>query len=124
MVGLAEAPKEIKVVRNVMGLETIRLPGGIVARRAITRRRVGPYVNLQLGVSEMEPGVEEYIDGTIYGEEVNYILQGEITFTWDGGQVTAKAGDAVWFPPYFKYTMKNTGREKTVFVYVITPPVE
>lgn len=54
---MAEAPKKIKVVRNVMGLETIRLPGGIVARRAITRRRVGPYANLQLGVSEMEPGL-------------------------------------------------------------------
>ncbi len=93
-----------------------------------------------IGVCYMEPGdetcvfaIEEDDDGTAphhYGpcDEFYYILYGEFTVWWgkDAANLTEfyelKEGDCAYYPPGWKYKVKNTGNSPGKFFYYMSSP--
>ncbi len=113
--------KDVKVV-NINQIESFTFPGGLRVRRLITKKRESSN-RLMLGIATMDPGeslVWTYEDK----DEVYYIVRGKIALQWDGQKVEAKEGDAVFLPMGWNYTVKNSGTEPVMIVYVLSPPAE
>jgi quercetin dioxygenase-like cupin family protein len=110
-------------------------PTKVRIRRLITRGRHGS--ELALGVCEMEPGEETNRWSSLpendagagehwYGpvEETCYCIRGDLTLTWDEGEIRFGPGDAVYLAPGWHYRLKNTGAETAFFVYNMFPSQE
>jgi mannose-6-phosphate isomerase-like protein (cupin superfamily) len=119
--------QEIKVKKKE-DVEPINVSKGFQVRRLITWQREGSE-QLMLGIGEMDPGCEEhhwtYNDHPV--EEVYYILKGTVTLHCDDKKTEVKEGEACYIPASCaKRKMRefNGGKEKAIFVYAMTPPLE
>lgn len=70
----------------------------------------------------VEPGGTS--DGVIehQGEEIGYVLQGEIELTVDGTLYHLKAGDSFFFQSNLPHGYRNPGEITTKIVWINTPP--
>jgi transcriptional regulator with XRE-family HTH domain len=77
---------------------------------------------LQATLLHVQPGARS--DGLRQheGDEVGYIVSGQITLTVDGDSYFLKAGDAFFFPSMRPHGIANPGNSATVIVWVNTPP--
>jgi len=62
--------------------------------------------NLAITLVEMEPGGVQHIHSH---EQVYYILEGSGVMTVDGERRPVKAGDCIYYPPFAKHGLENTG---------------
>jgi hypothetical protein len=103
--------------------------------RLITRKRCGS--NLLLGASWLDPGEvtntwssaaddDAAPDGHWYGpvDETYFIIRGNLTLTWDEGELALGPDDAVYLAPGWHYRLENTGEEPAFFVYGMAPTPE
>ena len=119
--------KEVKVVETerVPAVKPLGLhvPEGIKVRRVITRDRTGSE-KLMLGITYLDPKCKGYRWQFIDRDEVYYVARGRITLRYDGKEIDAKEGDAVFLPAGPEYELDNPTSAPSMLVYVLTPPLE
>jgi quercetin dioxygenase-like cupin family protein/DNA-binding XRE family transcriptional regulator len=77
---------------------------------------------LQATLLRVQPGARS--DGLRQheGDEVGYIVTGEIALTVEGDTYSLKAGDAFFFPSMRPHGVANPGEAVAMIVWVNTPP--
>ena len=77
---------------------------------------------LEVNLHHVEPGGAS--EGMIShrGEEFGYVLAGTLKLSVDGKVFTLEAGDSFFFPSELSHGYANPGIEKTVVLWVNTPP--
>jgi transcriptional regulator with XRE-family HTH domain len=69
-----------------------------------------------------EPGGKAQGVVSHYGEEVGYVLEGELELTVSGEVYRLKAGDSFNFRSEEPHTHRNPGKGRVVVIWVNTPP--
>jgi transcriptional regulator with XRE-family HTH domain len=69
-----------------------------------------------------EPGGEAQGVVTHYGEEIGYVLEGELELILNGTPYRLKAGDSFNFRSEEPHTHRNPGKSRVVVFWVNTPP--
>lgn len=105
--------------RPVIHLDALRHGDGITLERLI------PYAEdhlLQANLHIVEPGGRS--DGTIAhrGEELGYLLEGELELTVDGQVYRLGAGDSFHFRSDLAHGYRNCGTGPAKVIWVNTPP--
>jgi uncharacterized cupin superfamily protein len=77
---------------------------------------------LQANIHRIDPGGES--DGRIEheGEEIGYILQGELELRIDDKTYLLSAGDSFFFPSHLPHGYFNPGEVETRVIWINTPP--
>jgi transcriptional regulator with XRE-family HTH domain len=77
---------------------------------------------LQATLLHVQPGARS--DGLRQheGDEVGYVVSGQITLTVEGDNYFLKAGDAFFFPSMRPHGIANPGHSPAVVIWVNTPP--
>jgi transcriptional regulator with XRE-family HTH domain len=93
--------------------------------KGITLERLIPYSHsylLQGNIHHIKTGGRS--DGTIVhsGEEVGYVLDGEIELIVDGRRYRAKAGDSFHFRSELPHGYRNVGAKPARVIWINTPP--
>jgi len=70
------------------------------------------------GVADIEAGTENHPPHTHVDEEFLYLVEGSGTWTLDGKQYPAKAGDVLYSAPHVSHGLKNTS-EKPLRFFVV-----
>lgn len=70
----------------------------------------------------IEPG--GHTDGTLEhkGEEVGYVIEGQLELTINGESHLLKAGDSFYFPSDLAHSYRNPGKTQLRAVWINTPP--
>jgi transcriptional regulator with XRE-family HTH domain len=105
--------------RPVIELDSLRRGKGIRMERVI------PYARghlLQGNIHIIAPGGSS--DGTIahQGEEVGYVIAGEVELTVNGQSYALSAGDSFCFASHLEHGYRNVGRSEARIFWVNTPP--
>ncbi|MGQ0547959.1 MAG: cupin domain-containing protein [Betaproteobacteria bacterium] len=63
-------------------------------------------------------------DGTIAheGEEIGYVLEGQLELEVDGKKYSLSKGDCFFFRSELKHQYRNPGKTRTSIFWVCTPP--
>jgi transcriptional regulator with XRE-family HTH domain len=105
--------------RPLIRLDSLRRGAGLSLERVIPYR---PGHRLQCNFHHIEPkGASEGMI-THEGEEVGYVLQGNLELTVSGRTYTLKAGDTFYFASDLPHGYKNVGPEIASVFWVNTPP--
>jgi transcriptional regulator with XRE-family HTH domain len=82
----------------------------------------GAETALQATLLHVQPGARS--DGLRQheGDEVGYIINGQITLTVEGDSYFLKTGDAFFFPSMRPHGIANPGNSPAVVIWVNTPP--
>jgi len=56
------------------------------------------------------------------GEEMHFVLQGEMEYTVDEKSYKLTEGDILWHTSMLKHQARNIGSEKVIYITVGTPP--
>lgn len=104
--------------RPVLVTDNLRSGKGIQMERLI------PYSRdhlLQGNIHVIEPGggSEAIVHS---GEEIGYVLEGEIELIVDGKKMRAKSGDSFHFRSELPHAYRNVGAKKARVLWVSTPP--
>jgi len=103
-------------------------PGQVESRRLITKARENSE-RLMMGLITMKKGAEPWAwsaeEGEIFAgvDEVNYILEGRGRLSWGTKSIGIEAGDAIYYPPGWRYTIANEGDGDLKFLFVLTPAI-
>jgi transcriptional regulator with XRE-family HTH domain len=94
--------------------------------KGIRLERLIPYLHsflLQGNIHHVAAGGGS--DGNIVhsGEEVGYVLDGEIELTVDGRRYRAKAGDSFHFRSELPHGYRNVGAKPARVIWINTPPI-
>jgi transcriptional regulator with XRE-family HTH domain len=105
--------------RPVIATDQLRTGKGVQLERLIPYSR--EYL-LQSNIHLIEPGGRT--DGSIShaGEEIGYVLEGEIELTIDGNRYRAKTGDSFHFRSELPHAYRNIGTKPARVLWVNTPP--
>lgn len=76
--------------------------------------------NLAVTIVEMEPGGFQHLH-THEPEQMYYILEGQGLMTVDGEEQPVQAGDCIFFPPFAKHGLKNTGEGMLRYLSAASP---
>lgn len=78
---------------------------------------------LEMALMEFEPEAETVEDVMRHaGEEVAYVLEGEVTLTLENKTYTLYEGDSVHIPGGVAHRWENKTLKKVTVVFAITPP--
>ncbi len=72
-------------------------------------------------LAEISPGAETP-DYRHEGEEMKYILEGELECISEGRRMLLKSGDVVWHKPGEKHKVRNVGKRTARYIAVATRP--
>ncbi|MDA4122444.1 MAG: cupin domain-containing protein [Thaumarchaeota archaeon] len=103
-------------------------PGQVESRRLITKAKDNS-AKLMMGAITMKRGAEPWSwsaeEGAVFAgvDEVNYILEGKGKLSWGTETIQVEAGDAIYYPPGWKYTISNEGDTDLRFIFVLTPSI-
>lgn len=56
------------------------------------------------------------------GEELIYVVKGELEVTVNDSTFVAKRGDSLHYPSHFDHTYRNASDQETVVIWINTPP--
>ena len=92
---------------------------------AICIERISPFGDdqfLEANVHVIDPGT--YSGGEIShaGEEVGYVLEGELELTIEDEVYTLTAGDSFYFRSELRHSYRNPGASVTRVIWINTPP--
>jgi transcriptional regulator with XRE-family HTH domain len=105
--------------RPIIVTDQLRTGKGVQLERLIPYSR--EYL-LQSNIHLIEPGGRT--DGPIShaGEEIGYVLEGEIELTINGNRYRAKTGDSFHFRSELPHAYRNIGSKPARVLWVNTPP--
>lgn len=105
--------------RPLIRMDPLRHGKGIVLERLLSQARS---TLLQANIHRIDPGGES--DGRIEheGEEIGYILQGELELRIDDKTYLLSAGDSFFFPSHLPHGYSNPGAIETQVLWINTPP--
>lgn len=111
-----DAPRDSPVLRR--GERAIVKTGGISLERLVVPQRAGL---LQANIHIVQPGAES--DGQIVhvGEEIGYVLEGELALFLGDEQHLIGPGDAFTFSSQVPHGYRNTGQTVARILWVNTP---
>ncbi|MCS7121360.1 MAG: cupin domain-containing protein [Archaeoglobaceae archaeon] len=94
--------------------------GEIVERDGIRYTIKAKSEKLLVMLCELEIGKETpFYEHT--GEELRFVLEGEIECSIGGEKYILKAGDAIWHSSKIPHKVKNVGKNRAVYVAIGTP---
>ena len=76
--------------------------------------------NLAITLVEMEPGGVQHIHSH-KPEQMYYILEGSGIMTVDDEQRQVQAGDCIYYPPFAKHSLENTGGTMLRYLSAASP---
>ena len=115
------APSDVVMRRGqrpILDIRTVREGDGIRLESLVP----DPVDKLLYGsIHIVEPGGST--DGTIQhqGEELGYVVTGEVELTVDGETYALKAGDSFFFPSHLPHGYRNPGTTQCRIIWVNTP---
>lgn len=116
-----EGPVQIMVPgkRPLIKLDPIVQGRGVALERLIS---TGRGMLLECNIHHVEAGGRT--DGTISheGEELGYVLEGQLELEVDGKKYRLSKGDCFFFRSELKHQYRNPGRTPTSVLWVCTPP--
>lgn len=71
----------------------------------------------------IKPGEETFRDPSHEGEELGFLLQGNINLILDDKTFKVKEGDCFYFSADKKHSIINLGKETAKIMWVVTPPI-
>ena len=71
----------------------------------------------------IKPGEETFRDPSHEGEELGFLLQGNINLILDDKTFKVKEGDCFYFSADKKHSIINLGKETARILWVVTPPI-
>jgi transcriptional regulator with XRE-family HTH domain len=95
------------------------------AAKGISLERLIPPLRGQLmqgDIHVLAPGAESGDVIAHQGEELGYVLAGDLELTLDGTVWRLHAGDSFYFPSDLPHRYRNPGRTRTRVLWVNTPP--
>ncbi|MEK0083532.1 cupin domain-containing protein [Benzoatithermus flavus] len=112
------------IVRRAGERPTIRIGGGAQAG-GISLEQIAPFAagrSLDANVHVVAPGADN--GGSIRhdGEEIGYVVEGEIELTVNGHVFCLTAGDSFFFRSDLPHSYRNVGSNVARIVWVNTPP--
>lgn len=112
----------ITQIRHVRkdGRKTITLPGSNTRYEMLT-----PDLNRKMQVlyMEAEAGVESGQDWFEHeGEECCVVLRGRLELEVGSEKFLLEEGDSLYFPSGIPHHWRNTGEEKVILMWILTPP--
>lgn len=116
-----DAPSEVVLRRGrrpILDIRAVREGEGIRLESLVA----DPADKLLYGsIHIVEPGGST--DGTIehQGEELGYVVEGELELTVDGESYALKEGDSFFFPSHLPHGYKNPGKTQCRIIWVNTP---
>lgn len=121
---LYSAPDSAERIVSQAGERPMLVTDNLRSGKGIQMERLIPYARnhlLQGNIHVIEPGGgSEAIAHA--GEEIGYVLEGEIELTIDGKKMPAKAGDSFHFRSELPHAYRNVGATKARVLWVNTPP--
>jgi quercetin dioxygenase-like cupin family protein/DNA-binding XRE family transcriptional regulator len=93
--------------------------------KGITMIRLSPSEQgslLQTMIHVVPPGASVNNDFTHNGEEIAYVLTGEIEFTVDGDKYLLHEGDSIFYPSHLPHGYINKGNVEVRILWTSTPP--
>jgi len=72
-------------------------------------------------IAELDPHMESKLFQH-EGEEMHFVLQGEMEYTAGEKSYKLTEGDILWHKSMLKHHARNIGSEKVVYITVGTPP--
>lgn len=106
------------------GQRPILMTDNLRTGKGLQMERLIPYSRehlLQGNIHRIAPGGgSEAI--THAGEEIGYVLEGEIELVVDGKRVRAKAGDSFHFRSELPHSYRNVGSKTARVLWISTPP--
>ena len=71
----------------------------------------------------LEPGSKTVTNPTSHnGEEVAYVIEGQIELNLEGSSHLLDTGDSVKIPPNIRHNWVNNGDSVTTIIFAVTPP--
>jgi transcriptional regulator with XRE-family HTH domain len=124
LAALFSADEQIAVVaqageRPVIKTDQLRRGRGVVLERLVP---YSPGYLLQGNIHVIEPGGGSEHTLQHEGEELGYVVEGELELVVDGTTYLAKAGASFFFRSDLPHSYRNPGKEVTRVVWVNTPP--
>lgn len=122
---LFAAPDEIGGLISRPGNRPVILTDRLRVGKGIKLERLIPYSHsylLQGNIHHVDFGGQS--DGNIVhsGEEVGYVMEGEIELTVDGRTYRAKEGDSFHFRSELPHGYRNVGSKPARIIWINTPP--
>jgi transcriptional regulator with XRE-family HTH domain len=93
--------------------------------REIRLERLTPYHEghqLDGNIHVIAPGADNGGEIKHSGEEIGYVLSGQIELTVDGTRYTLSAGDSFYFRSDLLHSYRNTGADTARIIWINTPP--
>ena len=105
--------------RPIIRTSQPRASKGVVLERLIAHAKG---VLLEANIHRIAPGASS--DGVIahQGEELGFVLEGDIELVVAGNPYRIRAGDSFFFPSHLEHGYRNPGRRKAAVLWVNTPP--
>lgn len=121
---LYSAPNSAERIVSQAGERPVLVTDNLRSGKGIQMERLIPYSRehlLQGNIHMIEPGGgSEAIMHS--GEEIGYVLEGEIELTIDGKKMRAKSGDSFHFRSELPHAYRNVGTKKARVLWISTPP--
>ena len=70
----------------------------------------------------LEPGGKTYPDNPHEGEEIGYVLEGQIQVVIDGRKYVAKKGESFYIKPDRPHWLANMGKRQAKVIWISSPP--
>lgn len=79
-------------------------------------------INIEGMIVKLDPATG--FDGTFkhHGEEMHYIIEGEVEFVIGGESYLCAEGDVIWHNSNVEHTVKNVGGGPAKYLSIMTPP--
>ena len=77
--------------------------------------------NMEAIIAELDPDAESrWFQHN--GEELHFVLKGEMEYTVDQKSYKLREGDVLWHRSNLKHRAKNIGSEKVIYITIGSPP--
>jgi transcriptional regulator with XRE-family HTH domain len=121
---LYSAPNSAERIVSQAGERPVLVTDNLRSGKGIQMERLIPYSRdhlLQGNIHVIEPGggSEAIVHS---GEEIGYVLEGEIELIIDGVKMRAKSGDSFHFRSELPHAYRNVGAKKARVLWISTPP--
>jgi transcriptional regulator with XRE-family HTH domain len=121
---LYSAPNSAERIVSQAGERPVLVTDNLRTGKGIQLERLIPYSRehlLQGNIHMIEPGGgSEAIMHS--GEEIGYVLEGEIELTIDGKKMRARSGDSFHFRSELPHAYRNVGAKTARVLWISTPP--
>ena len=121
---LYSAPNSAERIVSQAGERPVLVTDNLRTGKGIQLERLIPYSRehlLQGNIHMIEPGggSEAIVHS---GEEIGYVLEGEIELVIDGRKMRAKSGDSFHFRSELPHAYRNVGTKTARVLWISTPP--